>query len=452
MAVLTKASSEIPHVGTIDSTLALVLEGYPFISTRCKKLATDAFSCRLMLRSAVCISGPTAAELFYDTTSFRRRDVAPARIRKTLLGEGGLHGLDGPAHRHRKAMFLSFMGPHCLAPFRARAEAVWQDAARKWRGREIAVFEEARRLLFRAVAEFAGIPIAKDEVEHRSADLMAMVDAFGGLGPRHWRGTLARARSERWIANIIGGVRRGTLQPKRGSALEVICAHRDLQGALLDRHTAAVEFLNVIRPMMAVAYFVELAAAALSVQTHLRSKIIGDDAALERFVHELRRYCPFTPFLGAEACRHVQWNGYRIPEGTLTVLDVYGIQHDERICRTTERKNAPPEEGPGCRRNRRRGAQGADAFDPSRFKSWDGNRFTLLQQGGGVHADGHRCAGEWLTVEALKIASRTLASIDYETDCRRLVFDLARIPSRLIGAPLVLRVERANNGWNGIQA
>lgn len=404
-----------PHVGGIDSTIALGLEGYRFISSRCRSAGADSFSCRLLFRKAVCISGPGAAELFYDTSCFRRHGVAPRRIRKTLLGDGGVHGLDAAAHRHRKAMFLSVLGPQCLEPLRRRLQDVWMHAGASWSGRTIDLFAEARRRLFRAVTGFAGVPFAEAEVESRSSDLMAMVDAFGAVGPRHWRGRLARRRSERWIADIIEQTRRGTLAAAPGSALAVISTHRDLDGELLDQHTAAVELLNVIRPMMAAVYLLELAAAALSARPDLRPRVIQDDNALTRFVHEVRRFYPFTPFLGAEACRDVRWQGFVIPEGTLTLLDVYGIQHDDRIW------------------------PGADVFDPDRFKSWNGSPFTLLQQGGGDHATGHRCAGEWMTIEALKAGSRALGSIDYTTNCESLLFDLRRIPARL-AKPLEFRV------------
>lgn len=47
---------------------------------------------------------PGAAELFYDNRNFRRVSVAPSRITSTLLGKGGVHGLDAEAHRHRKSV------------------------------------------------------------------------------------------------------------------------------------------------------------------------------------------------------------------------------------------------------------------------------------------------------------------------------------------------------------
>lgn len=62
-----------------------------------------------MLRKAICMTGPEAAELFYDTSRFMRRGATPGRIQKTLFGQGGVQSLDGDAHRRRKQLFMWLM-------------------------------------------------------------------------------------------------------------------------------------------------------------------------------------------------------------------------------------------------------------------------------------------------------------------------------------------------------
>lgn len=399
---------EPPRDRLPDSTLALVWEGYRFISNRRARLGSDIFACRLLLREAICIGGPDAARLFYDTDLFRRAGVVPARIRKTLLGEGGIHGLDRDAHRHRKAMYLALMGPDRVAPFRRILTERLEAAAGRWQDRgRLDLFAETQALLCAAVCQWAGVPLSPEDVPARTRDLSLRVDAFGGIAWRNWRGRLARRRSERWMGDILAAARQRTRPAAPGSALERFAWARDLDGRLLDPHTAVVELLNVVRPVMAVPYFIDLAAAALLVHPELRDGVAGDDAMLACFVEEVRRYCPFTPFLGAESCREIAWHGFRIPAGTLVVLDVYGIHHDERIWRD------------------------ADRFDPGRFRGWDGNPYTLLPQGGGEHAAGHRCPGEWLTIEALKVICRGLARMDIAGSATDLDFDLRRIPARL---------------------
>ena len=46
-------------------------------------------------------------------------------------------------------------------------------------------------------------------------------------------------------------------------ALEVVAWHRELDSKFLDEQTAAVELLNIVRPAVAVAWFVSFAALAL---------------------------------------------------------------------------------------------------------------------------------------------------------------------------------------------
>ncbi len=389
-----------------DSTAPLVFEGYNFIGNRRKRFAADAFACRLLFRSAVCIGGPGAAKLFYDTHQFRRGGVAPGRVLKTLLGEGGIHGLDGAPHIRRKAMFLTFMGPHTLGPIRELMQPHWRQGVGEWRGQTVPVFERAQLILFRAMKEFAGVPLAREEVSQRAADLAAMVDGFGGIGPRYWKARLARIRSERWARDLIRGIRNGAIEAHPEKAITIIAHYRERDGQPLGEATAAVELLNVIRPIMAAAYFIEYAALMLDRMPSLREEVAEDAAVRERFINEVRRVCPFTPFLGAEACRDVEWNGHVIPAETLTVLDVYGIHNDERIWPRPQ------------------------VFDPNRFIGRRDDPYSLIPQGGGEHRIGHRCAGEWLTMEALHAATQSLALLRYSATGAP-EFDLTRIPARM---------------------
>jgi len=398
----------IPADPRFDSTLALYREGYLFLSNARKRLESDIVSCRLLYLNPVCMGGPDAARLFFDARHFRRRNVAPSRIRKTLLGEGGIHGLDGEPHRHRKAFYLDIMGPHRLGPFIAIMETHWKRAVAEWPLRQqIKLFEEAQTILCGAVCAWAGIPLAKEEVAQRAGDLTALVDAFGGTGWRNWRGRLARWRSEKWMRDILQDVRTGKLAADPALPLHAIAHHRDERGLPLAIKVAAVELLNVIRPMMAAAYFIELAAAAMALRPSLKENILADGEYADCFVQEVRRFCAFTPFLGAESCQEILWQGYRIPKETLVLLDVYGIHHDNRIW------------------------DNPHLFDPDRFRYRRDHAFDLIPQGGGDHATGHRCAGEWLTVETIKIAARQLAGLSWDASVSNLSFRLDRIPARL---------------------
>jgi fatty-acid peroxygenase len=79
------------------------------------------------------------------------------------------------------------------------------------------------------------------------------VDGFGGVGARHAAARLARKRSERWVTKLVCDVRADRQQAPAGSALEVVAWHRELDGKLLEEHTAALELLNIARPTVACA-------------------------------------------------------------------------------------------------------------------------------------------------------------------------------------------------------
>lgn len=402
-----------------DSLFALLRDGYDFASHRRRELGSDIFQSRFLVHCPVFIGGPDAARFFYDTDVIKREGVAIGRIRKTLLGEGGIHGLDADAHRHRKAMFLAIMGPERLGPFSELMTRFWDDAVSSWSAREkVEFFPEAQRLISRAMCHWAGIPLSSDEVETRTTEMYAMIDAFGGAGWRNWRGRLARRSHEAWLRGIVEQSRSGALRSTPGSAVYEIAHYRDLNGKLLDLNVAAVELSNSFRPMLAAVYFMELQAAILMRDDNARRRVIDDDTYCLNFAQEARRFYPFTPFLGGKACHDTEWNGHAIPKDTVVLLDVYGIHHDPRIW------------------------PGPDIFNPDRFLSRPITQFNLLQQGGGRHPTGHRCAGEWFTVETMKIASRALAKSRLQGDAGPIEFDLSRIPSRL-KRPVILRATEA---------
>src|SRR5690606_6856958 len=100
----------------------------------------------------------------------------------------------------------------------------------------------------------------------------------------------------------------------------------------------------------------------------------------QMFVEEVRRYYPFTPYIAARAKKNLIWKKYFIKKGTLVLLDIYGTNHDPRLW-------SDPYE-----------------FFPQRFENWTGNPFTFMPQGGGYINSGHRCAGELVTVEVMKVS------------------------------------------------
>ncbi|WP_285741213.1 cytochrome P450 [Lentzea sp. NBRC 105346] len=390
-----------------DQSLRLLLEGYAWLPGLRRGTGSDVVRTRVMGRPALGLCGPEAAQFFYDEKHVQRHGAIPSPVLSTLFGHGAVHTLDGDAHRQRKSFFLSLVTPESVASLVACVAAAWEDTVVGWRaGREVVLFDEASRALTAGVRRWAGIPVQTHEVAELAADLVAMVDGFATAGPRHWRARKARKRREAWLGALVQQVRDKEFDAPQGSALEVVARHRDADGELLDPHTAAVELLNVIRPTVAVCWFVAYAGHALHRRPQHREPLrAGGDFAVA-FAHELRRFYPFAPFLGGRAARDLTWQGEHVPEGSLVLLDLYGQNHDGRLWTDPYR------------------------FDPQRFLDREIGAWDLVPQGAGDPHTGHRCPGEPFTVALLAELCTRLANLDYEVPGQDLTISLSRIPAR----------------------
>jgi cytochrome P450 len=141
---------------TIRQNALLPWHPYRYISKRCQELDSDLFQTRVFLHSGICITGPALAELFYDETRFKRSGVASRRFQKTLFGQGGVQGLDGPAHQHRKRMFLSLMTPERISRIGILSAEQWAACAIKWsKSDHIVLYHETCELLTRVACAWA---------------------------------------------------------------------------------------------------------------------------------------------------------------------------------------------------------------------------------------------------------------------------------------------------------
>ncbi|MGC4807541.1 cytochrome P450 [Micromonospora sp. DT233] len=407
-----------PHP-ILDDTLTLALQGYAWLPNRLRRCGGDAFATRLIGRRAVALHGPEAARFFYDERHVRRHGAIPGPVQSTLFGHGAVHTLDGEAHRVRKALFTGLLMSGDIDGLVARVGVAWDDAARDWAARpSVVLFEAAAQVLTRAVCDWAGVPLARDEEADTAADLVALVDGFGTPGPAHWRARRARNRREAWLAGLIDGVRAGTVAVPEGSAVAAVAHHRDADGRRLDARTAAVELLNVLRPTVAVTWFVAFAGHALHRWPEHRSRLRdGEPAFAEAFAHEVRRFYPFAPFVGGKAVADLEFAGVRIPTGAMVLLDIYGQHHDPRFWPDPYR------------------------FHPDRFLGRELGEFDLIPQGGGDPRTGHRCPGEQITVAVLNELVVRLARLDYRVPEQNLAIPLERIPTRPVSG-VVIEVDR----------
>jgi fatty-acid peroxygenase len=373
----------------LDQSLPLLIKGYAWLPDLRRRTPGRPVQTRLMGRPAVVVEGPAAAAFFAASGHLERRTALPPTVANTLFGRGAVHTLDGAAHRARKAMFVSLLMGDGVDTLAKQAGEAFDEAAAGWRGGPaVSLFDETAKVIAGTVTRWAGVPVDDREVPALAADLVAMVDGFATAGPRMWRALRARGRRERWLA------RRHEQKPL-------------IVGADLDPHTAAVELLNIIRPSTAVTWLVTFAAHALDRWPEHAARLrMDDDRYTRAFVHEVRRFYPFAPFLGGRAVRDLIFDGVEIPAGTLVLLDVYGQNHD-------------PELWPD-----------PYAFRPERFLDREIGAFDLIPQGGGDPRTGHRCPGELITVALLGTLARRLAELDYYLPPQDLTIDLSRIPAK----------------------
>lgn len=401
-----------------DETLALLREGYAFLPTRRRRAHCDVIALRLLGRRVLACCGPRWARAFYDESSFERKDALPGVVLSTLFGYGAVHTLDGTAHRQRKELFLEATAETSARRLTDEVARAWEVAARRWeKADEIDLLTESAKVLADAACRWADIAVAESETRSTARDMVSMIDGFATLGPRHWRARAARRRQEHLLETVIEAVRRGEREPYAGSPLGVVASHRDLDGALLPARIAAVELINLIRPTIAVSWFVSYAAHTLAIWPAqgqwLRD---GSEPEVRAFAQELRRWYPFAPFLGAIARTKMEWEGQAITPGRLVLLDVYGQNHLPSLWERPER------------------------FEPQRFIDSEVDPFTLIPQGGGDPATGHRCPGEDITMALLETVLPRLASLEYDVPTQDLSISLARIPARVASGMVLTHV------------
>lgn len=422
-------AAPLPEAGSRDETFSLLRESYGFISARADRLGSDCFQTRLLGEPVICLRGEAATKLFYNPEHFIRHGAAPSRLNKTLFGEGGVQGLDGEDHAHRKAVFMACLDQDAIGRLVGLFKEKWRSSAERWMNRnQVDLHRETQKVLYRAVVEWMGLPLVPADVEARSADMNALVEGGSSLGLRYLRARRARKRNEAWIIRQIEDVRHYRATLSADSIFAKFVFHRDTKGKLLSEQTLAVELLNLIRPTVAIARYIVFCAHALDAHPNLATEVRRNSVNREAFIHEVRRFYPFIPFVAARVRDSFTWHGRHFPEGTRTLLDLYGTNHDKRIWSNPEQ------------------------FDPSRFDNSRIDPFRFIPQGGGDHFAGHRCAGEWVTIAIMQSALEQLTErMEYEVLPKARQLSFVKMPPRTLGK-FFIRVKQVRSHRDLTQA
>lgn len=400
-------SDPLPKATKLDDTIPLMNEGYLFIKNRCEKLKSSVFETKLVGKKVICISGPEAAKIFYDPNRFERKDALPKRVQKTLTGKDSIQSLDGQAHIHRKHLFMGVLNESSVDQLEELVMQGWLESATTWETEEsIVLFNESVYVLTKAACTWAGIPIADVEIESRGMDFASMVSGFGSIGPLYSKGKAARKRTEEWLQDVICSVRDGSLIVAEDCVLHAFSFHKNNNEMTLDPQTAAVELINLIRPIVAISTYITFMALALHQHPQYEKLLRNDKRYFELFVHEVRRLYPFAPFVGAIVKEDFIWEDIQFSKGTTVLLDIYGMNHSNKLY-------ASP-----------------NTFKPERFKQGLGDDYHFIPHGGGNPATGHRCPGEGVTVKLMKTTLDFLVhKITYQLPKQEFEFDLGKIPT-----------------------
>lgn len=392
----------------LDNTFNLLHEGYTFIKNRMDGYGCNMFETHLLGEKVICITGEEAAKIFYDEGRFQRKGAAPKRIQKTLFGMNAIQTMDGKAHTHRKLFFMSLMTEECQKKLAGLMFEALQTSAYEWENiKKIVLFDEMKNILCKTACRWTGVPLPESKVKSLADDFSAMIDGFGGIGTRYLKGRKARIRTEKWAKGIIEDVRSGKFTVKEDSVLYKIAFYREINGDLMCADMASIELINVLRPIVAISTYITFAALALHEHPECKKKLItGDNNYIRAFIQEVRRYYPFTPFLGARVRKDFIWEGLKFKKGKLVLLDVYGMNHHSKIW------DNPTE------------------FEPERFKDKKDELFSFIPQGGGTPSEGHRCPGEGITIEIMKVSLDFLVNkLEFDMPKQDLSYKLSRIPT-----------------------
>lgn len=416
--------THIPHTRAFDSSLAFLQNGYEFISRHCREYHSDIFQTRIMLRRAYCVTGAEAAQMFYEPGRFTRVGAMPPTTLSLLQDHGSVLTLDDAQHARRKEMFMALMGPARLGEMIDLFEAQWHRRLQQWqRQDQIRLQDEVEEVLCASVLQWVGLPQTERQAHLRTLELRAMIEGAGSIGPRNWNAQLVRQRTEHWAREQIRRARKQVDGGQPRTPLQVIAWHTGPRGHIPDLKTAAVELLNLLRPVVAVGRYIAYAALALHQHLQYRERLRqGEQGLAHNFVQEVRRFYPFFPVAGGIARQSFSWKGHEFNPGDWLLLDLHGTNHDPRLWPR------------------------ADSFYPEQFAQWDQSPWNFIPQGGGDFSHGHRCAGEWLTIQLMESALQMLTRhMNYRVPTQDLRIPLSRMPATINSRLVIDQVTRSTS-------
>ena len=405
---LPPGSLGLPWIG---ETLAFVQDSFAFFAERRKKHG-PVFKTRLLGEPVICLTGPEAVSLFYDTRYFTRVDASLPQLRELLHPEAIPFLDQSHAHAVRRQLLLQAFTPEALAGYVPLLERITGRYLANWeRTGSLLWVPELRALCFDvANTLFAGAspdssdPAAFAAFARMNAGFLALpikLPFTRYAGALKGRDELRAYIHERisvtpetaGAINVLGRLRaaRTPAGEAMGSKeLEIETVHlffgafAVITGALVNVGIALAEHADVRERVRS-----EVRAVTPSGPLDLEK--LGKLSYLTQVSKEVRRYYKLVPTtFFARVKEDCELNGYRLPAGTKAIACLRETMHDPATF------SAPDTFDP-------------DRFSPERAEDKQPNRF--IPHGGGPW-EGHRCAGEKLAELMIQVYA-TLLLRDY---------------------------------------
>jgi cytochrome P450 len=408
----------------IGDTLTFVKDPAAFLQERASELG-PVFRINVFGADTACFVGPEAFSLVLDDRNVVRHGANPPHVEE-LFNPDAIPFLDGERQRRRKRLLMQAFTIDALDDYLPILEQVVDRYADSWsQKKRFAWVPELTSMGF-AIADalFTGADPARDDpaieqaFDRFAAGMLSLPIRLPGTAF-----TKALQARKSMLERIDAAIAAHEKAPRK-DLLSRLLAARDT-GEPLTRDEVRIETFHFFAAYAVVIGGLAMLAQCLGTNPQVRSKLRAEVAStpgpitmaglrkldyLDRVCKESRRVSPVLPmtFFG-KVVRELTFDGVRIPQGHKAVGCIGPTLLDDKLY---------PD---------------AKKFDPDRWiGASDRQQKGWIPHGGGVHSEGHRCAGEQLATLMLKVfAVKALRRFDWSVEGQ----DLAPTKGKLFATP-----------------
>jgi cytochrome P450 len=396
---MTEAARPLPsHFSfpLIGDTLSFIKDPGGFMLRRSHELGR-VFKANILGKETVCLVGPEAFSLLLDDANAQRKGANAPHVEK-LFDPHAVPFLDGEAHRRRKKLLMEAFTPAALEEYLPVIEQILTRYQKRWEKLGTFAFvPELNALGFNIAATLftgadpeASAAAIETAFGHIAAGLLSIPVAIPGTP--YARALKAR---ETLLGVIDKAIAAHELLPGKDVLSRLLAAR--VGDEKLGKDEVRIETFHFFGAYAAVIGGLSMLAKCLAedpavaarVREEFRSELPKGPLTLEglrkleyldRVCKESRRVAPTLAitFFG-QIKRELQFDGIRIPKGVSAVGCIGATVLEERTYPDAQR------------------------FDPDRWiNPTEQQKAAWIPHGGGVHTEGHRCAGEALATLMLK--------------------------------------------------